>query len=79
MLQLWVHQPSSRSTEALQWLSNFPAVMQGLVQVGTHLSACCVPIYEHDYVVVCMVFLVHMLTLHACMHHMLWQVRACAM
>lgn len=39
-LQLWVHQPGSRSTEALQWLNNFPAVMQGLVQVGTHLSAC---------------------------------------
>ena len=34
MLRVWVHQPGARSTEALQWLSNFPAVVQGLVQVG---------------------------------------------
>lgn len=32
-LQQWVHQPDSCSAEALQWLSNFPAVVQGLVQV----------------------------------------------
>ena len=39
MLQLWVNQPGGRSAEALQWLSNFPAVVQGLVQV-TYMSAC---------------------------------------
>lgn len=33
MLQLWVKHPSGRSVEAMQWLSNFPAVVQGLVQV----------------------------------------------
>lgn len=33
LLQLWVDQPGGRSAEALQWLTNFPAVVQGLVQV----------------------------------------------
>ena len=38
MLQLWVNQPDGHSAEALQWLSNFPAVVQGLVQVVLHAS-----------------------------------------
>lgn len=33
MLQQWVHQPDGGSAEALLWLSNLSAVVQGLVQV----------------------------------------------
>lgn len=36
VVQLWVHQPGGHSAEALQWLTNFPAVVQGLVQVRPH-------------------------------------------
>ena len=39
-LQQWVHQPDGRSAEALQWLSSFPAVVQGLVQVPCPALPC---------------------------------------